>query len=504
MKMFKRLACALLAAAMAWSLGALAEPEEAVFVPDYPVNPFFEEAQLTAYEPVTSEPGTAPDGRRAASGEAMKITLRSRTGAFYTEDTTWTINITGGSGSYEYRFYVAEVRGTGLTDLDPNGYRDWGDSNVYSYRFVVPGRYALLVYVRDSEGKTASGAFQLTVPADGHPTTAQLVSQVAAQCLAAGCKSDYEKALWLHDYLTMNARYDYTYSYYSADGVLARGTGVCDSYSKAYEMLLNEVGIECERLTGGGHAWNAAKLDGVWTQIDPTWDDPNNSSGPVSGYEQHLYFGLPDSVMQIDHSYTPRHACTGYDNNYFIRSGKVSMWTDGLKADVIKGLDDGVYRYSVGIPAKYKIEKSGYVSQGKEHIVYNVSAYALSQADDWSYDGDALQMDVTYDTALKRLPVCLRFDGRTLDLTWETTGVGRNTFKGNGSFQAVILGDDVRSVGAGAFADCGALWKVVIPNGVTDIDPTAFEGCRHLTLVGPAGGAAQRYAQANGLNWLAE
>ena len=57
---------------------------------------------------------------------------------------------------------------------------------------------------------------------------------------------------------------------------------VCDGYTLAFEYLLQQCGIEAVFLGGlagssrenaGGHAWNVVKMDGVWYEVDSTWDD---------------------------------------------------------------------------------------------------------------------------------------------------------------------------------------------------------------------------------------
>ena len=51
---------------------------------------------------------------------------------------------------------------------------------------------------------------------------------------------------------------------------------LCDGYSKAYQYLLNKVGLirilQPVRETGGSHAWNL-KLGDKWYYTDVTWDD---------------------------------------------------------------------------------------------------------------------------------------------------------------------------------------------------------------------------------------
>lgn len=150
--------------------------------------------------------------------------------------------------------------------------------------------------------------------ADGLPTVSEKVDGIIAEVITAGM-SEKDKALALHDWLTDHAYYDLTYSYYDEDGVLLYGTGVCDSYSKAYKILLDRIGIDNFRITGEAinqsgvresHSWNVVKIDGEWTHIDVTWDDPIDPGNPnsnlqKSGNEQHLYFMVSNRVMMEDH-----------------------------------------------------------------------------------------------------------------------------------------------------------------------------------------------------------
>ena len=153
-------------------------------------------------------------------------------------------------------------------------------------------------------------------------TAKEKAAWVAERCREKGITDPWQIALWLHDWLIYNANYDYTYTRYTADGVLLEGTGVCDSYTRAYNLLLQEFGFECIRLTSEpmDHAWNLVKIDGQWCHIDVTWDDPNEG-----GYENHHYFGLTDERMSQDHDWDrtdPDYPqCTSDINYYPIRMG---------------------------------------------------------------------------------------------------------------------------------------------------------------------------------------
>ena len=168
-------------------------------------------------------------------------------------------------------------------------------------------------------------------------TAAEKAAWIADQCRAKGITDPWQIALWLHDWLIYNADYDCTYSRYTADGVLLHGTGVCDSYTRAYILLLQQFGIESLRLTSDpmNHAWNLVKIDGQWCHIDVTWDDPIDENGH-GGYENHKYFGLTDARMGGDHtwdrsdpSYPP---CTSDINYYPIRMGLAFTNEQELKA----------------------------------------------------------------------------------------------------------------------------------------------------------------------------
>jgi|GEM_PF-3145551 len=84
---------------------------------------------------------------------------------------------------------------------------------------------------------------------------------------------------------------------------------VCEGYAKTFLYLLNYEGIDCYYETGdaldvntgkslGLHAWNIDKINGVWYNMDTTWDDRGNGSTIPLYY---MYFNIPYSVFSIDH-----------------------------------------------------------------------------------------------------------------------------------------------------------------------------------------------------------
>lgn len=135
--------------------------------------------------------------------------------------------------------------------------------------------------------------------------------------------SDYDKALFVHDYIVLNCEYDvntYYYSLYASNdtpivthaydcyGCLVEHTAVCAGYSKAYKLILNRLGIECDVVTGegynsmgnGAHAWNRVTIDGEQYYVDVTWDDPV-TNGYVLDTVPRDYFMLSYDEISRDH-----------------------------------------------------------------------------------------------------------------------------------------------------------------------------------------------------------
>lgn len=146
------------------------------------------------------------------------------------------------------------------------------------------------------------------------------VNSIYAACIDSGANGEYEIALWLHDWLTHNANYDYSYTEYQPDGVLLKGTGVCQSYALAYQLLLNRAGIQNTVISSNqmDHAWNLVQIDGEWCHVDCTWDDPG-----TGGAECYTYFGMNDSLMSRDHIWDQSAyiASSSLKNYYLLRSG---------------------------------------------------------------------------------------------------------------------------------------------------------------------------------------
>lgn len=123
--------------------------------------------------------------------------------------------------------------------------------------------------------------------------------------------TDLEKARIAHDIIIQKVMYDDYYGtsfqntpyHQSAYSVFCDSYTVCAGYTKAFELLLNAVGIDTIGVTSynnlqrAGHAWNAVCLNDSWYYVDCTWDDTDGWNGLELVYS---WFGLSEATLTGD------------------------------------------------------------------------------------------------------------------------------------------------------------------------------------------------------------
>lgn len=109
---------------------------------------------------------------------------------------------------------------------------------------------------------------------------------------------DYEKEKYIHNKLLEQVQYQsgaaMSQSAYSA---LVNGKTVCAGYARAFQYLMQQMGIPCYYCTGysgENHAWNIICLYGEYYNVDLTWDDTEPST--------YLYFNKTDEDYATTHA----------------------------------------------------------------------------------------------------------------------------------------------------------------------------------------------------------
>ena len=93
---------------------------------------------------------------------------------------------------------------------------------------------------------------------------------------------DYSKEKYVHDTLLQSVVYDASAPMdQSAYSALVGGRSVCAGYARAFQYVMQNLGIPtyyCAGTSGEDHAWNIVKLGDGYYNVDVTWDDTDPST----------------------------------------------------------------------------------------------------------------------------------------------------------------------------------------------------------------------------------
>jgi hypothetical protein len=295
----------------------------------------------------------------------------------------WKVVLSGDEGDYTYRFSLfylrLQVKGDYFSGIMEQVYS--GD-NLFTFTAEDTGLYYIKAFVRDGAGNVLEldSEYLLAVsPRDAarKDSVIGIVKSVAALCARETDNTSYGKALYLHDWLISHADYDDTFTEYLPDGVLLKGSGTCQSYAMAYQMLLYEAGVESIFVSGQAdgepHAWNMVKILGCWYHVDVTWDEQ-------ADMPDRMYFGLPDALMARIHSWSGGNrypACDigGYDilslNGYHVFED-----SNGLNAclhSMLTQKQESFRLFYIGTDLGFDLAK-----QMKEHLEENLDGFSVT------------------------------------------------------------------------------------------------------------------------------
>lgn len=328
----------------------------------------------TAAPGTAATPGTTPTPslRTQAAPAPAAISTTSQTGYAHSatasqNGVTFTVSWNDAPAGTATTFHVTQANGSSQAKarMDVPTYWDGGSQESvcdpsrpawasyhslgtaghdFTFDFTASGTYRIYFYFMDNDRndpQNDKGIYYLRTTAEvtvndaARPSVTQIVNNAVDLCRQQTDGSEYDMALWLHDWTLDQLEYDHSLNWCSAESGLTRHQGTCESYQRIYSKLLDAAGIANGRITGNGHTWNAVKIDGKWCQMDLTWDDTgDNWYGDLD--QRHLYFGLTAELMAIAHSdHTANYQkgdyayrSTDLSNNYFVRNGKADEWAE--------------------------------------------------------------------------------------------------------------------------------------------------------------------------------
>lgn len=367
----------------------------------------YDPAEMAKYNSLPTT-GTQTESKPAALSVSFSYPEPIKCG----QTTTITFNATGGNGNYLYMPYSLMVKnGSAWEEAVNLTYQKFTAQNTFEYEFVMSGEYRFTVAAMDPPNYSYMRfSTQFTISADQGPTPAQRkamaeakANEVWAQCQAAGKTTDYEKALWLHDWIVDNCEYDYSLIYCKDVDLFVNGKGTCEAYHSAYMKLLGKAGIECGRVYDSGHVWTLVKMDGKWYHVDTTHDDTAGKNWfGLGDDEKHLYFGLTDKIIEEElaveggsiQGESIQVTANSLDSNYFIKSGRVKQYSSYFTQDIQSKLNAGTTSFSIATPTRLA-SASADLPPKQKLILYSIVAYDLANTS-WTANGKSVSLAASY------------------------------------------------------------------------------------------------------------
>jgi len=285
--------------------------------------------------------------------------------------------------------------------------------------------------------------------------------------------SDYARIKTVYDWMCNNIVYDddnlnddsYTLKH-SAYAALVDRKAVCQGYALLLYRLALEMGIDCRIIVGfsngEAHSWNIVQIDGVYYNLDATWDVQT---------EEHQYF-LKCEGNFANHSrdaqFTTAEFHTSYpmsdvdyEEKYTVhREGNFEYYLYADHATVVKyhGTDA-----EVAIPATVK---------GLPVTVIGNEVF---------YDNDTIQI-VTIPASVQSIQ-----DGDyRFDFVNFHHGIG--AFRNCGRLETVVIPADSQLSYIGQFAfNNSTLSSITLPSSIRELALSCFEGTQLTELVLPEG-----------------
>ena len=280
--------------------------------------------------------------------------------------------------------------------------------------------------------------------------------------------NDFETVKAAYDWICENVRYDYTnlnnsaYKLkFSAYAALIDRTAVCQGYALLMYRLMMEQGIDCRVIpglgNGGAHAWNIVELDGVYYNLDATWDEgvsPETYGWFLLNEESFVNHerANPDieEFGERYHHFSSEEFYEEYpmsETNYFtdedIRTGGILDEASGVRWDLTYG---GTLTIS-GEGAMPDFNQGGSVST------------------------EYLPWGAVYNTI------------KEIIIEPGITSLGIGAFFYSENAVSVDIADTVTKIDQLAFTNCSSLTEIKIPANVTSIGYQAFTNCSSLAEI---------------------
>ena len=220
----------------------------------------------------TATPGTtAPSLRTQTNGTPEAISAASQTGYAHSatasqNGVTFTVSWSDTPAGAATTFHVTQANGSSQAKarMDVPTYWDGGSQESvcdpsrpawasycslgtaghdFTFDFTASGTYRIYFYFMDNDRndpQNDKGIYYLRTTAEvtvndaARPSVTQIVNNAVDLCRQETNRSEYDMALWLHDWTLDQLEYDHSLNWCSAESGLTRHQGTCESNQRIY------------------------------------------------------------------------------------------------------------------------------------------------------------------------------------------------------------------------------------------------------------------------------
>lgn len=217
-------------------------------------------------------------------------------------------------------------------------------------------------------------------------------------------KSDYEKIVYIHDYIVKNCAYDakMTDDSRTPYGVLVKKIGSCQGYAETTQMLFTLAGLENRFIWAnaayskeGTHGFNKVKLDGKWYVVDTTVDDPVSKKTILPGRVKRDFLLVTDTVARQRYTFeSKRYPACSTDNNWHKRNKLVATTQKQLETLVKAGVQKKQQFVSVWVDDYSSSKYNTAFAKKLGATVYNITT---TPADAPGYKGKAYRTAIFFE-----------------------------------------------------------------------------------------------------------
>lgn len=214
---------------------------------------------------------------------------------------------------------------------------------------------------------------------------------------------EYEKELFIHDYIISNCSYDGSRSLSSGMiySCIIDGSAACEGYAKSAKYMLEKAGLECYTVVGKArnkngesenHMWNIVRIGGEYYHLDLTWDDPSGEKETLS----HIYMNLTEQDIKLDHfDFYSGFECKATAANYFKKSG---LLFESFNSSDYKLLQKELAQNALSSKNRIEIRftSSEAFDSGLDCLITNGAAYYLAKNINRKYGTALSEKNIEY------------------------------------------------------------------------------------------------------------